>query len=983
MSYPPSGAKRPRELGATPPAKVVFIDRRAGATEAFRDRANRALHANAPNGRVLCASLAAAAHAASADRTVSAQHRLWQHLDPAVASKSAAVKTAKQALYLEQLHASEDAFAPAFCAWMRDARIVAAGMHALFEAGMREWNVGLDPVTNEVLLDAATGTPTHPRDAWFPFERYDRTAVDPRYANCFGDSEAQRMRSRVALDKCRGANDAHAGRWRHAEQAHRRMLDVEARDGLFDGPADATGLTAAELAGLFLLTHTPDNWAKRPELFDEGFWFLRAVHFGLERNLALRINRFSLDAERDDASLRQSCPDPLRSYCWLDNALHTIVALKVVVFLRIRWHAYDRAEGRLRTTEAELAELVLVDRHDVEQSKNHWLPPTRQSSGSGSASSPSTSPMGPQPLAAAHLGPEAEVRPLVERLVERLVTRLRERGCAPLREVLGTMATERFLLLKRIDALDRLVALHLAHKRAVNHALRAIEREAEAQIEGLAASRSAYDGRADDDAEAARRAIDGSIAEIAERCELGTMEADALERVRQSATSEGLRLLASDRVWADADASGSGVVRRLVDIGAAPRHADEVVRFRRRDEWLAHFGPDGSCRSEAVCDPAARGYARLEALALCERLLGLLRSEAEFRASALDALVPPPLECRPDVALVHASATELERAPSSVPPGHVKRYAAGLRGQEGELRQLMSNLERSCVRSMARALQRCFAACMHCICDDACETSCGSDNDAATDDTELRVPERLFAGQRAVACDIVHRMLNIAEAHNGLATLCDEDEDNDPNSASDPPILVYNPGTRRLLMPDPEAVVARHWEAAQHLLALAERVEPWIRDRRRRVDRAASVLLAPEERWVTLSPTDGLVVHGDARRAAAMASLDRARSELAERFWPTWPPREHELCSEARVRTALRWGRHAAIAALGGGGGAASVAVAGEAVPLEPYAQLPRGARSMAGTAYGEPTWMYRLHQDDDDGHTSNEDEGGSPSEEY
>ena len=78
------------------------------------------------------------------------------------------------------------------------------------------------------------------------------------------------------------------------------------------------------------------------------------------------------------------------------------------------------------------------------------------------------------------------------------------------------------------------------------------------------------------------------------------------------------------------------------------------------------------------------------------------------------------------------------------------------------------------------------------------------------------MPDRIFAGQRAVACDILHRMLAIAEAHNGLATLRDEDADNDPGA--EPPILVYHPEARRLQMPDPEAIVTHHWEAAQHLL---------------------------------------------------------------------------------------------------------------------------------------------------------------------
>ena len=974
MSYPPRGSKRPRDLGASPPAKVVFIDRRREApTDAvalsalLRDRANHALHVEARSCDELRAALAGAARAASANRTLCAQQHLWAHLDPTLASKSAAVKATVQARCLRRLGDDGRLFDPPRRAWLADAHAVAEGMHALFEAGMLGWDVGLDPETHDPLLDPATGRPTHPRDAWFPFERYDRTAVDARYAGCFGDAETQRMRSRVAFDQCGdGVTEAHRERWRRAERAHRRMLDAEAQGGLFDDPEGA-----AELGGLFLLTNTPDNWAKRPELFDPDFWLLRAVHFGLERNLGLRINRFSLDGGGAGGrlALRQSSPDPLRSYCWLDNALHTIVALKVVVFLRLRWHAYDRAEGLPRTSEAALAELVLADRHDVEQSKNHWLPPGRQSGGGGSSSSgggsPSASPSGPQPLPAPALDSES----LVERLVQWLLARRRERGCGPLREVLGTMATERFRLLQRIEELDRLVGLHLAHKRAMVEATRRIESAAAEQMDALVAERGDCERR--DGAARERQAIDDRIEELTRRCQLGAIEEEARERVRLSAANEGLWLRASDRVWADGAAHP--VVRRLVEVGAAPRRADECVRFRRRVEWQDHFGGGGSCRSAAVCDPAARGYARLEALALCQRLLGLLRSEAEFRASALDALVPLPLECRHDIALGHADAEPLA-VPNSTPPQHAVRYAMGLRG-EAERRQLMVGLERACCRSMGRALRRCFWTCI-----DAVSEGAGSDSDSEPEDADadgrhpaaatatatataaaaLRMPDRIFAGQRAVACDILHRMLNIAEAHNGLATLRDEDPDNDPSA--EPPILVYHPEARRLRMPDPEAVVACHWEAARHLLELAERAEPWVRDRRRRIDRADGVLLDVEERWVTLSATEGLVVHGAARRAAAAARLAEAEPELATRYWPSWPPREHELCTAARVRTALRWGRHAAVAALGSGERALA---AGEAIPPEPYANLPRGVAAAAGRphALGEHAWLHRAHE--------------------
>ena len=463
---------------------------------------------------------------------------MWAHLDLSLAAKSAAVKATVQARCTRRLQEDGSALDRALCAWLVEARVVAEGMHALFEAGMLGWDVGLDPETHEALIDPATGCATHPRDAWFPFERYDRTAVDARYVGCFGNAEAHRMRSRVAFDKCGPGTvtEAQRARWQRAVQAHRRMLDVEAKGGLFDE-------RTPELGGLFLLTHTPDNWAKRPGLFDADFWMLRAVHFGLERNLGLRINRFSLEAGDGGGgrALRQSCPDPVRSYCWLDNALHTIVALKVVVFLRVRWHAYDRAEGRPQTTEAALAELVLADRHDVEQSKSHWLPPGRQSSSGSGSGSPGTSPPGPQPrpsLVPSAASADADAESLVERLVQWLVARRAERGCAPLREKARHDGHGRFLLLQRIDALDRMVGLHLAHKRAVAEATRQIERDAEAEVEALTAERSRLTGPAN---KRRLEALDVRMEEVTRRCQLGAIVEAARERVRSNAAGAGLR----------------------------------------------------------------------------------------------------------------------------------------------------------------------------------------------------------------------------------------------------------------------------------------------------------------------------------------------------------------------------------------------------------------------------------------------------------
>ncbi len=260
--------------------------------------------------------------------------------------------------------------------WFAMAHEVAVGAHALFAQGVRGWDEGLDPESHKVIRDEH-GAPVVSKMAYWPFETYDRTLENPLYARCFGDSEAQSRRSRVKLVDATEA-------WRAAEAAHRRMLDMEAHHELFL-PRDAQskeGLTAAELGGLFLLTNLSDNWAKRTELFDLDFWTLRIVHFGLERNLGLRMNQFCLDAlaraspnSPAEPFLRHSFPDPMRSRCWLENALHCIVALKVYLFLKLRWAAYDDAKG-----EQVLNEQVLLDRHDIEQSKAHWLPSARPKS---------------------------------------------------------------------------------------------------------------------------------------------------------------------------------------------------------------------------------------------------------------------------------------------------------------------------------------------------------------------------------------------------------------------------------------------------------------------------------------------------------------------------------------------------------------------------------------------------------------------------
>ena len=87
--------------------------------------------------------------------------------------------------------------------------------------------------------DSADGEGAAPFEAWQPFELYDRTA-DARFAGCFGDAEAHRMRSRVVVrEGARAQREA-------AVEAHWEMLSLEARHDLF---APSSTLTAeAKLA---------------------------------------------------------------------------------------------------------------------------------------------------------------------------------------------------------------------------------------------------------------------------------------------------------------------------------------------------------------------------------------------------------------------------------------------------------------------------------------------------------------------------------------------------------------------------------------------------------------------------------------------------------------------------------------------------------------------------------------------------------------
>lgn len=928
MSYPPRNAKRPSELGTLGPAKRQVVDRRANPSTtatsmSTTDRTNRAIHTHIATADALWEVVAQAAQAVSDDQTACACKTLWKHIDPPLMGKSAAVKAAVQALCLNKLLAPSKKLPARLVEWFAMARKVAVGAHALFVQGVRGWDEGLNPNTHKVVR-TEQGQAVVSKMAYWPFETYDRTLENPLYARCFGDSEAQSQRSRVKLVDAKAVDP-----WRAAEAAHRRMLDMEAHHELFL-PSDGAehGLTIAELGGLFLLTNLSDNWAKRTELFNLDFWTLRIVHFGLERNLGLRMNQFCLDTlarasvsprvspkSPTEPFLRHSFPDPMRSRCWLENALHCIVALKVYLFLKMRWAAYDDAKG-----EQVLNEQVLLDRHDIEQSKAHWLPSARPRSTETSpileATPAAEIPPLPLPPPTAPVAPPA--------LHEALLQRLCEHG-APVsgREALAMLSSERFFLLQRIGALDRMVGMHLEVHRLLEQEQHA---QSEAAMRKLAALTTAMDAPNLPEPEAARLAAE--FAAISESFTLKASSDAALEGVRRRVQARGLQLRAADSVWAMH--GDRKTVAKLAAVGVASATERHTV-LGPDEEFSALFG--NGILSTARCDPN-EGWCRTEAFALLERLVHVLASETALqqRLRSLDVLVPVPLACCAEVALAKVDLGLPQRSLHKS-----LRLYAQLYKKQTERGSSLSIMANTCAAAMARAIERAFSTCL-------AECSDPTESDVEFGDTEeqLKMPDRLYACQRKVASAVVHSFLNVAQLYGGLRIVHDDDLPDEDDQC--PPMIVYNATAAQLSMPNPVAVVERHWPAAQHLLDLVVSVEPWIRDRRRRLP----CLLAPEEHLVTLSAETGLRVHAT-HRAAALARLEAAEDAQRQRYWPAWPPLEADLVTSKRLETALKWGRHATLHAL-------RSAAPKHMLPPEPYRSVP------PARAAGHHAWLHRAH---------------------
>lgn len=845
---------------------VLFVDRSNGSQ--FRSgKKHRADHSVLPDSPTVWARLTAAAAEASRHDAgeLLPQRCLWRHVDAQIETKSVAVKATVQALCLRKLEFPD----PTLARWMALARVVAEGAHALYAHAVLDWDVGLDAAGAVVVDGDDGGEEAAPFEAWQPFELYDRTA-DARFAGCFGDAEAHRMRSRVVVRE--GAR----AQWAAAVEAHWEMLSLESRHELF---APSSTLTAAQIGGLYLLTHTADNWPKLAHIFDADYWLLRIVHLGLERNTPLQIARFDL------ASLGRAQPpvlarDSKKVCCWLVNALVALVALKVAIFYKIRTHAYDEAAGRALTTDAELARRVRADRHDLEQSKLHWrpAPPPASPSTSFSSSSPSLSPPRTPP------SPEKRnKRPRAEEEEKTAEPEGWEAGhLAPARQILERLVGERHALQQRIALLDEAVATHLAFARETAAQTQALQAAALARLDRLAATAT---GAPDASARAAAQA---EMEQLSARFTAAGAHKRAVEAVRAEAATAGLLLRVEDRVWA-ADHHPS--VRALVAVGAGAQATSARRHVRQAAEFDRLFGADGT-RGELGTGAAAaarcglHGSLRAEALSLVDRLLGMARAESELREAALtlDARVPIPLELTAPVALAGALGTDL---PAKA-PAHVKAYATAKRAHEEQRKRATTQFLDRTRRGMGQAIARGL---------DACWAVLREEQQHAADADAFHMKQQPLRAQ--CAADAVHALLGIAHAFGGLSV-----DGGDGEVAGVAPIVVWSRELGRPLVPFPERVVAEHWLAAQHLLAVVARVEPWVLKPRRPHARE----LAPDGAWVECGPR-GPVVR-PRRREAFMAWLDAQAADLGAAFWPEWPPKPPQLVAPARLATALRYCKH-------------------------------------------------------------------------
>tara|TARA_B110000858_G_scaffold121172_2_gene138291 strand:- start:1276 stop:3360 length:2085 start_codon:yes stop_codon:yes gene_type:complete len=285
------------------------------------------------------------------------QSGMWNAIDCNLPEKSSAVKVVVQSQCFELLNFST------LNEWKRLSKIVARGAFALFSSATEGWCT---------------------KESYQPFELVGK-------------------RSSVTVPE-----DARE-EWDAALKAHAQMLTLE----------DFSALSPEEVGGIFLLTHTPDNWVKVVESFGIDYWWMRVLHLSIERNVNLRISDFSLVKPT-------RCKHNAQSEELAQRQISTIVALKVAIFYKKRYAD---------------APALLVTRHDLEQAKRRWLarPQARKRRFCNSISEIVSSAMNSSNLKELH----------------------------PRRDVLRKANAQREIIGRRIDKLDKLVRTSMAWKRAI------------------------------------------------------------------------------------------------------------------------------------------------------------------------------------------------------------------------------------------------------------------------------------------------------------------------------------------------------------------------------------------------------------------------------------------------------------------------------------------------------------------------------------
>jgi hypothetical protein len=405
------------------------------------------------------------------------QSELWRAIDCNLPEKSSAVKVAVQVQCLELLTF------PAHTRlneWKRLSKVVAQGAFALFSAATAQWDAG---------------------DAYEPFH-------------------AVGNRSEVIVP------EAARAQWQAAIEAHRRMLALE----------DFGALSAAEMGGLFLLTHTPDNWVKVVQSFGLDYWWLRVLHLSVERNVDIKVCDFALvkprAVELQPAAVRMA-----------RRQLSTIVALKVAIFYKLR--------------HGERAQPVRVTRHDLEQTKRKWLrrPPAQRKR--------------------ARVGGGGGVAEVVSAAMN--VANLE--ALKPAREVLALVCDQRGALVRRISGLDCVVTTGEAWRRLLGR--KSAELQTRVMREIAALDRAG-----------------GDSAALSQRYTSDVVLREATEQARAHMATTGLLLDPADSIWRSGSEAIDKLVAVGACPGLAARTL--YVRTADEFKALFGTGNGGTCGSRAV-----------------------------------------------------------------------------------------------------------------------------------------------------------------------------------------------------------------------------------------------------------------------------------------------------------------------------------------------------------------------------------------------